>query len=122
LWVVVILVVVFVVGSVIPEGRPVFVKINALLILPKFVPKMFACLVDLVMRCEVVVLAEVLTIEIIKFLSILCVKTSQELMRLLNMIFTALSQHSTFVCCGLGAIFYMCGYDVVSTVMPCAAW
>ena len=72
--VVVVLVFVFVARSVVPEGRPVFVKIDALLISTELVPKMFACLVDLVARREVAVSAEVLAIEIVEFLRVLCVK------------------------------------------------
>jgi len=57
-----------------PEDWPVFIKVDSLLISMELVPKMFACLVDLVTHCEVSVLAEVLMIEIVKFLRVLCVK------------------------------------------------
>ena len=61
-----VLVFVFVVRSVVPEGRPVFVKIDTLLISTELVPKTFACLVDLVARREVAVPSEVLAIEIVE--------------------------------------------------------
>ena len=117
MWAVVDLVFAFVVRSFVPEGQPVFIKIDALLISMELVPKTFACLVDLVTCREVEVLAEVLAIEIVKFLNVLCVKMSPDSMLSLNMMFVLLSQCSTFVCCGLGAIFCDCGYNFVCTVL-----
>ena len=106
-----ILVIVFIVRSVIPEDRLVFIKIDALLISLEIVPKMFACLVDLVTSREVAESAEILGIGIIKFLRVLCVKNVTG-MCMLNMIFASLSQRSTFVCCGLVAIF-LCAVTIL---------
>ena len=74
MWAIVILVFVFLVRSVDPEGCPVFIKMDALLISTELVLKMFVCLENLVTRREVTLSAEVLPIENVEFLRVLCVK------------------------------------------------